>query len=59
MRASRRLMTRGMYHEVRGMFRNLFGRMMRNRMLGMKGTCERMTGKTQRGIGRAYALCGF
>jgi len=59
MRASRRLMTRGMYHEVRGMFRNLFGRMMRNRMLGMKGTYERMTGKTQRRIGRAYALCGF
>ena len=52
-------MTRGMYHEARGTLRNLLGRMMRNRMLGMKGTWERMTGRTQRRIGRVYALCGF
>ncbi len=59
MKASRRMMTRGMYHEVRGTFRNIFGRMMNNRMLGMKGTCEKMGGRTQRRIGRVYALCGF
>ena len=59
MRASRRIMTRGMYHEARGTLRNLLGRMMRNRMLAMKGTWERMTGRTQRRIGRVYALCGF
>jgi|GEM_PF-2833484 len=59
MRASRRMITRGMYHELRGTFRNLFGRMIRSRMLGMKGSCERMAGKTQRRIGRVYAVCGF
>jgi hypothetical protein len=59
MRTSRRIMTRGMYHEVRGTFRNLLGRMLRNRMLGMKGICERMTGTTQRKVGRVYAMCGF
>jgi len=59
MRTSRRMMTRGMYHEVRGTFRSLLGRMLRNRMLGMKGICERITGRTQRGAGRAFAVCGF
>ncbi len=59
MRASRRYMKNGMYHEMRGLLRNLLGRMMRNRMLGIKGTCERMAGRTQRRIGRIYGLCGL
>lgn len=59
MRISRKIMIRGIYHEVRGTFRKLLGRLLSNRILGMKGSCERVTGRSRRKIGRAYAICGF
>jgi len=59
MRTSRRIITKGIYHEVRGTFRNFLGRILSNRILGVKGSCERVTGRTQRKVGRAYAICGF
>ena len=59
MRTSTRLMTRGMYREMRGTMRNLFGRLMRNRMIGLKGNYERIMGKTEQRIGRTCAVFGF
>jgi hypothetical protein len=53
------MITRGMYREMRGTVRNMFGRMIRNRMLGMRGNCERIIGRTQRALGRTCAACGL
>jgi uncharacterized protein YjbJ (UPF0337 family) len=59
MRTSRRIITKGIYHEVRGTFRNFIGRILSNRILGVKGSCERVTGKTRKSVGRVFAICGF
>lgn len=59
MRASRRYMAKGIFHEWRGAVKEIVGRVSSNRTVGVKGTFERITGKVQRKIGKACGVCGF
>ncbi|MBT0664162.1 CsbD family protein [Geobacter pelophilus] len=59
MRASRKRMARGMFHEVRGTVKKFVGSLFSNRKLEAKGRVERIAGKLHGKIGKAQAMCGF
>ncbi|GAM08618.1 csbD-like protein [Geobacter sp. OR-1] len=59
MRASRKRMAMGMFHEVRGTVKKFVGTLIANRKLAAKGKVERMAGKLHGKIGKAQAMCGF
>jgi len=59
MKLSTRYRTKGIFHEVRGTVKEVAGKISSNRMLGIKGRFERLTGKFQWKIGTAQGFFGF
>lgn len=59
MKASTKLMAKGVFHEVKGTAKSIAGAMTANRTLGAKGKVERLAGKVQVKIGKVEGFCGF
>jgi len=59
MKLSTKFQARGIFHRVRGTFREIAGSVCSNSTLGAKGKLERVAGKVQWKIGKVQGFCGL
>jgi uncharacterized protein YjbJ (UPF0337 family) len=59
MKLSTRYQARGIFHRVRGAFREIAGRACSNSTLGARGKLEKVAGKVQWKIGKVQGFCGL
>jgi len=59
MKTSTRYRLTGIFHEVRGTVRGIIGKISSNRILGVRGNLERITGKLQYRVGKVQGAMGL
>jgi uncharacterized protein YjbJ (UPF0337 family) len=59
MKLSTRYQVKGLFRVVKGTAEEFAGKISSNKMLGVKGKFERLTGTVQRKIGKIQGLCGL
>lgn len=59
MKISTRNQAKGMFRIVKGAAKEFAGKIISNRMMGVKGRIERLTGNVQKKVGKAQGVCGF
>ncbi len=59
MKLSTRFRAHGLFRIVRGTSKTIAGRICSNRMMGVRGRIDRLTGRLQMRVGKVQGLCGL